>query len=82
MLFGKGFRKTAIIFILVVVCSVEIGIMLFFIWNIAHGGTIVLTSIAIFLLTISVKSIFSLLLRYKANYEKAKLRNIKIQNED
>lgn len=43
---------------------------------------IVLTSIAIFLLTISVKSIFSLLLRYKANYEKAKLRNIKIQNED
>jgi zinc transport system permease protein len=82
MLFGKGFRKTAIISILVAVCSVEIGIMLSSIWNIAPGGTIVLTSIAIFLLTISVKSIFSLLLRYKANYEKAKLRNIKIQNED
>jgi zinc transport system permease protein len=82
MLFGKGFRKTAIISILVAVCSVEIGIMLSSIWNIAPGGTIVLTSIAIFLLTISVKSIFSLLLRSKANYEKAKLRNIKIQNED
>ncbi len=79
MLFGKGFRKTAIISILVAVCSVEIGIMLSYIWNMAPGGTIVLTSIAIFLFTISIKSIFSLLLRYKTNYEKTKLRNIKMR---
>jgi zinc transport system permease protein len=65
MLFGKGFRKTAIISILVAVCSVEIGIMLSYIWNVAPGGTIVLTSITIFIFTISIKSIFSLLLRHK-----------------
>ena len=40
MLFGKGFKKTAIISILVAVGSVEIGIMLSYILNIAPGGTI------------------------------------------
>lgn len=79
MLFGKGFKKTAIISILIAVCSVEIGIMLSYIWNVAPGGTIVLTSIAIFLSTISIKSIFSLLLRHKTNYEKTELRNIKMR---
>jgi zinc transport system permease protein len=79
MLFGKGFRKTAIISILVAVCSVEIGIMLSYIWNVAPGGTIVLTSITIFIFTISIKSIFSLLLRHKTNYEKTELRNIKMR---
>lgn len=77
MLFGKGFKKTAIISILIAVCSVEIGIMLSYIWNVAPGGTIVLASIAIFLFTISIKSIFSLLLRNKANYEKTELRKYK-----
>jgi zinc transport system permease protein len=79
MLFGKGFRKTAIISILVAVCSVEIGIMLSYIWNVAPGGTIVLTSITIFIFTISIKSILSLLLRHKTNYEKTELRNIKMR---
>jgi zinc transport system permease protein len=79
MLFGKGFRKTAIISILVAVWSVEIGIMLSYIWNVAPGGTIVLTSITIFIFTISIKSIFSLLLRHKTNYEKTELRNIKMR---
>jgi zinc transport system permease protein len=79
MLFGKGFRKTAIISILVALCSVEIGIMLSYIWNVAPGGTIVLTSITIFIFTISIKSIFSLLLRHKTNYEKTELRNIKMR---
>jgi zinc transport system permease protein len=79
MLFGKGFRKTAIISILVAVCSVEIGIMLSYIWNVAPGGTIVLTSITIFIFTISIKSIFSLLLRHKTNSEKTELRNIKMR---
>lgn len=77
MLFGKGFKKTAIISILIAVCSVEIGIMLSYIWNVAPGGTIVLASIAIFLFTISIKSIFSLLLRNKTNYEKTELRKYK-----
>ncbi len=81
MLFGKGFKKTAIISTLIAVCSVEVGIMLSYIWNVAPGGTIVLTSIAVFLCTISVKSVFKILLRKKDNYEKTEMKNIKIQNE-
>ena len=81
MLFGKGFKKTAITSTLIAVCSVEVGIMLSYIWNVAPGGTIVPTSIAIFLCTISVKSVFRILLRKKANNEKIKMSNIKIQNK-
>ena len=43
MLFGKGFKKTAITSTLIAVCSVEVGIMLSYIWNVAPGGTIVAT---------------------------------------
>ena len=82
MLFGKGFKKTAIISILVAVGSVEIGIMLSYIWNIAPGGTIVLTSIAIFLFTISINTIFRMMLRKKAKYKKTEMRNIKMQNKE
>jgi zinc transport system permease protein len=82
MFFGKGFKKTAIISTLIAVCSVEVGITFSYMWNVAPGGTIVLTSIAIFLLTVGVKSIFSLLLRNKTNYEKTEMRNIKMQNEE
>jgi len=65
MFFGKGFVKTAIISTILAVCSVESGITFSYIWNVAPGGTIVLTSIIIFLLTVGVKSIFGLLVRKK-----------------
>ena len=70
IMLGKGFRKTAIISILIAIFSVEIGILFSYIWNIAPGGTIVLVSIAIFLSTLSVKSISLLSLKRKSNYKK------------
>ena len=63
MMFGRGFKKTAIISTIIAVCSVEVGIIFSYIWNIAPGGTIVLVSIIIFLITIPVKSVFRLLSR-------------------
>jgi hypothetical protein len=58
--------------------------MLSYIWNIAPGGTIVLTSIAIFLFTISISSIFRMMLRKKAKakYKKTEMRNMKMQNKE
>ncbi len=72
IMLGKGFRKTAIISILIAIFSVELGILLSYVWNIAPGGTIVLVSIAIFLSTMSIKSVSLLFLKRKSgikNYE-------------
>ena len=72
IMLGKGFRKTAIFSILIAIFSVELGILLSYVWNIAPGGTIVLVSIAIFLFTMSIKSISLLFLKRKSslkNYE-------------
>jgi zinc transport system permease protein len=55
MMFGKGFRKTALISALVAVFSVLSGIMISYILNLAPGGTIVIVSIGTFLTTVITK---------------------------
>jgi zinc transport system permease protein len=57
MMFGKGFKKTALISIIVAVSSVLLGIVVSFITNLAPGGVIVLVTIFILLGTIAAKSI-------------------------
>jgi len=57
MMFGKGFKKTALISIIIAVSSVLIGIVISYVANLAPGGTIVLTNIFILLGTISAKSV-------------------------
>ncbi|HVH95777.1 MAG TPA: metal ABC transporter permease [Bacillus sp. (in: firmicutes)] len=63
MMFGRGFKKTAIISTIIAVCSVEVGIIFSYIWNIAPGGTIVIVSIIIFLIIMPAKFVFRLLSR-------------------
>jgi len=55
MMFGKGFKKTALISALVGVFSVLLGITISYFLNLAPGGTIVLISIGIFLATVASK---------------------------
>lgn len=57
MMFGKGFKKTAIISGLIAVISVISGIIISYLANLAPGGTIVLVSVAIFVGTWLAKSI-------------------------
>jgi zinc transport system permease protein len=57
MMFGKGFKKTALISIIIAVLSVLGGIVISYIMNLAPGGTIVLLTIFILLGTIGGKSI-------------------------
>ena len=57
MTFGKGFKKTMLISILIAVSSVLGGIVISYVMNLAPGGTIVILSIAILLGTIGAKSI-------------------------
>ena len=57
MMFGKGFKKTAIISGLIAVISVISGIIISYLANLAPGGTIVLVSVAIFIGTWLAKSI-------------------------
>jgi zinc transport system permease protein len=57
MMFGKGFKKTALISIVIAVSSVLVGIVVSYITNLAPGGTIVLLTIFILLGTIAAKSI-------------------------
>jgi len=61
MMFGRGFKKTAIISTIIAVCSVEVGIIFSYIWNIAPGGTIVIVSIIIFLIIMPAKFVFRLI---------------------
>ena len=70
MMFGRGFKKTAIISTIMAVCSVEVGIIFSYIWNIAPGGTIVIVSIIIFLIIMPAKFVFRLLSRKKLYYER------------
>jgi zinc transport system permease protein len=55
MLFGKGFRKTALISGTIAVISVIAGILISYAANVATGGTIVLTLVLVFLLTLAIK---------------------------
>ena len=57
MMFGKGFKKTALISIIIAVSSVLLGIVVSYITNLAPGGVIVLLTIFILLGTIGGKSI-------------------------
>lgn len=55
MMFGKGFKKTALISAIVGVFSVLSGITISYVLNLAPGGTIVLISIGTFLATVASK---------------------------
>jgi zinc transport system permease protein len=55
MMLGRGFRKTALISVMLSVISVISGIALSYILNSAPSGTIVMISISIFLWTLIVK---------------------------
>lgn len=57
MLFGKGFRKTALISGVVAVSSVVAGILISYAANIATGGTIVLVLVITFLGALAAKRI-------------------------
>jgi zinc transport system permease protein len=57
MMFGKGFKKTMMISVIIGVSSVLGGIVISYILNLAPGGTIVILSIAILLGTVGAKSI-------------------------
>jgi zinc transport system permease protein len=57
ILFGKGFKKTAVISVGIAVVSVVLGIIISYLANVAPAGAIVLTSVAIFLCTIVTREI-------------------------
>jgi zinc transport system permease protein len=57
MMFGRGFKKTALISGGIAVFSVVTGIIMSYVANLAPGGTIVLVSIIIFLGTLAAKTL-------------------------
>jgi zinc transport system permease protein len=57
MLFGKGFRKTALISGMIGVFSVVAGVLISYEANIATGGTIVLVLVITFLATLAAKKV-------------------------
>ena len=59
VMFGKGFKKTALISIIIAVLSVIAGIVISYVMNLAPGGTIVIISVAGYLATIITKYIFN-----------------------
>lgn len=70
MVFGKGFKKTALISIIIAVLSVIGGIVTSYILNLAPGGTIVIISVAGYIMTIIAKYTFY---RVKRKYMKIRL---------
>lgn len=57
ILFGRGFKKTAMISIGIAIASVVLGIIISYLANVAPAGAIVLTSVAIFLCTIVTREV-------------------------
>ncbi len=55
MMFGKGFKKTAVLSGAIAASSVVAGIMISYVANIATGGTIVLVLVITFLTTLALK---------------------------
>jgi zinc transport system permease protein len=55
LLFGKGFKKTALISVSVSIFSVMVGIAISYAANLAPAGTIVLISTAVFLIVLAAK---------------------------
>jgi len=56
LLFGKGFKKTALISVSISVFSVMAGIAISYAFDVAPGATVVLIATAIFLGTLAAKS--------------------------
>jgi zinc transport system permease protein len=56
MMFGRGFKQTAILSMFFAVFSVVTGILSSYSFSIAPGGMIVLISIAIFVVSLGIKS--------------------------
>ena len=56
IMYGKGFKQTAIISISFSIVSVVIGILLSYVFNITPAGTIVLLSLCLFGITMGIKS--------------------------
>jgi zinc transport system permease protein len=56
MMFGRGFKQTSILSMTFAVFSVVAGILTSYSFNIAPGGMIVLISIAIFAISLVIKS--------------------------
>ena len=57
MMFGKGFKKTAMISVSIGILSVLTGIVISYVMNLAPGGTIVLVSVTIFLAAIIIRDL-------------------------
>jgi zinc transport system permease protein len=57
MMFGKGFKKTAMISVSIGILSVLTGIVISYIMNLAPGGTIVLVSVTVFLAAIITRAL-------------------------
>ncbi|HEU4984752.1 MAG TPA: metal ABC transporter permease, partial [Nitrososphaera sp.] len=57
LLFGKGFKKTALISVAVSVFSVLTGIAVSYAFNLAPAGTIVLVSAAVFVTALAGKQL-------------------------
>ncbi|MGA7043434.1 MAG: metal ABC transporter permease [Nitrososphaeraceae archaeon] len=57
MMFGKGFKKTAMISVSIGILSVLTGIVISYVMNLAPGGTIVLVSVTVFLAAIITKDL-------------------------
>ena len=57
MMFGKGFKKTAMISVSIGILSVLTGIVISYIMNLAPGGTIVLVSVTVFLAAIITRDL-------------------------
>jgi zinc transport system permease protein len=57
ILFGRGFKKTAMISMCIAIASVLCGIVISYLANVAPAGAMVLTSVAIFLCSMVVREI-------------------------
>ncbi|HZD33986.1 MAG TPA: metal ABC transporter permease [Nitrososphaeraceae archaeon] len=57
ILFGRGFKKTAMISMCIAIASVLCGIVISYLANVAPAGAMVLTSVAIFLCSMIVREI-------------------------
>lgn len=55
IMFGKGFKKTALISLSIATMSVLLGVIISYIMNLAPGGTIVITSVTAYLVAITTK---------------------------
>ncbi|MCA9820635.1 MAG: metal ABC transporter permease, partial [Nitrosarchaeum sp.] len=56
IMYGKGFKQTAILSIVFSIFSVTTGILVSYVLNITPAGTIVLLSIGLFVATIMIRS--------------------------